>query len=140
MTLNTIFSVNLRQKHVDTRRPYHNTSRNAILNVNHLFFIYVKNNLIWTLWHHLAFTKHLGPVEASEASTRRPTTISSGRIGRPTQSSGVSVHCNQPDLGRWWKAGNTSSKIQGGGGESSIIDCNSWVDVLGFWRANLHVL
>ena len=39
----------------------------------------------------------MGAVEAFEANTRRPNTISSGRRGKPTQSFGVSVHSNHHD-------------------------------------------
>ena len=66
-------------------------------------------------------------VEASKASTKRPTTIFNERRGRPTQASGISIHSNQPDLGRWWTAKTTSSESQGGGGELYITDRNSFL-------------
>jgi hypothetical protein len=72
----------------------------------------------------------LKAVEASKASAKHPIAVFSGRRGRPTQSSGVNVYSNQPDLGRWWKARSTSSEFQGGGGESSITDRNSIIGLI----------
>lgn len=77
--------------------------------------------------HHLASAKHLHAVEQS-LDSKRPTAILSGKRGRPSLSSGVSVHSNQPDLGRWWKIGSATTNIEGG--EVSNFDQDSCLHLM----------
>ena len=63
-----------------------------------------KKNLESNLQHHLASTKHLQAVEQVKTGKKHDTPILSGKRGRPALSSRVSVHSNQPHLGRWWRA------------------------------------
>ena len=63
-----------------------------------------KKNLEPNLMHHLLSNKHLQAVEQAKMGKKHGTPLLSGRRGRPALSSGVSVHSNQPHLGRWWSA------------------------------------
>ena len=87
-----------------------------------------KKNLEWNLQHHLASAKVLHVVEQSQVVSKRPTAILSGRRGRPTLSSRVSVHSNQPDLGKWWKIGSSTTDMEGG--EASNFDQDSCLHLM----------
>jgi hypothetical protein len=79
--------------------------------------------LEWNLQHHLASAKHLHAIKQSLVS-KRPTAILSGRRGRPTLSSGVSVHSN--------------NLILEGGGRSVLL-LPTWKEVRYLTLTKIHV-
>ena len=93
-----------------------------------------KKNLEWNLQHHLASSKHLQAVEQSKLPTKRIVPLLSGRKGRPALSSGVSVHSNQLELGRWWRSEIAATETTTGGeigeGECPTIDRNEVLGLL----------
>lgn len=135
------------QKHFTVFQPLKDGSPKSFWKKVHCFYYREmlglcppRMNLEFNLQQHLASAKHLQALEQSKVATKIRGPLQPRRRGWPALSSGISIHSNQPNLGRWWRSQPTIAEdnvvCQTGTvagteeGESSTVDRNVVLDLL----------